>query len=302
MKKLIDFDGLFDEKLAEYIRDNPTKYTEKQWENVIPKLYRQFGDTYVAKAGATPRQYYSSMTDEELCDALARHVSEGVPVSDFLCREIERRGCTDALVRLLSLREEEILTLAVNLAGSSEKAYPAYFDLLISEVSADIKEAVCEQLKGGADAAKERAIACYEAGQEREIMLEILSRCKQRDDRVFDILMNAFRTGDEVPMHASYLALTAMSARCPFCSTISTATTSIFWSSANSNMRSRRWAASTPSRAILPTIRTIRRSSNSLSFRPNPLRARRMPDGEDRHIESQRGARKCVAGWKEGDI
>ncbi|HIX09081.1 MAG TPA: hypothetical protein H9683_02745 [Firmicutes bacterium] len=206
MKKLIDFDGLFDEKLAEYIRDNPTKYTEKQWENVIPKLYRQFGDTYVAKAGATPRQYYSSMTDEELCDALARHVSEGVPVSDFLCREIERRGCTDALVRLLSLREEEILTLAVNLAGSSEKAYPAYFDLLISEVSADIKEAVCEQLKGGADAAKERAIACYEAGQEREIMLEILSRCKQRDDRVFDILMNAFRTGDEVPMHASYLA------------------------------------------------------------------------------------------------
>ena len=206
MKKLIDFDGLFDEKLAEYIRDNPTKYTEKQWENVIPKLYRQFGDTYVAKAGATPRQYYSSMTDEELCDALARHVSEGVPVSDFLCREIERRGCTDALVRLLSLREEEILTFAVNLAGSSEKAYPAYFDLLISEVSADIKEAVCEQLKGGADAAKERAIACYEAGQEREIMLEILSRCKQRDDRVFDILMNAFRTGDEVPMHASYLA------------------------------------------------------------------------------------------------
>lgn len=206
MKKLIDFDGLFDEKLAEYIRDNPTKYTEKQWENVIPKLYRQFGDTYVAKAGATPRQYYSSMTDEELCDALARHVSEGVPVSDFLCREIERRGCTDALVRLLSLREAEILTLAVNLAGSSEKAYPAYFDLLISEVSADIKEAVCEQLKGGADAAKERAIACYEAGQEREIMLEILSRCKQRDDRVFDILMNAFRTGDEVPMHASYLA------------------------------------------------------------------------------------------------
>lgn len=206
MKKLIDFDGLFDEKLAEYIRDNPTKYTEKQWENVIPKLYRQFGDTYVAKAGATPRQYYSSMTDEELCDALVRHVSEGVPVSDFLCREIERRGCTDALVRLLSLREEEILTLAVNLAGSSEKAYPAYFDLLISEVSADIKEAVCEQLKGGADAAKERAIACYEAGQEREIMLEILSRCKQRDDRVFDILMNAFRTGDEVPMHASYLA------------------------------------------------------------------------------------------------
>ena len=66
MKKLIDFDGLFDEKLAEYIRRNPKKYTEKQWENVIPKLYRQFGDTYVAVAGATPKQYYAEMSDEEL--------------------------------------------------------------------------------------------------------------------------------------------------------------------------------------------------------------------------------------------
>lgn len=206
MKKLIDFDGLFDEKLAEYIQKNPGKYSEKQWENVIPKLYRQFGDTYIAKAGATPKQYYAQMSDEELASTLERHFDEGVPVSDFLCREIESRGCSDALIRLLGRREEEILTLAVNLAGSSEKAFPAYFDLLTSDVNADIKEAVCEQLKGDADAAKERALALYAAGEEREMMLEILSRCKQRDERVYDLLLSAFRTGDEVPMHASYLA------------------------------------------------------------------------------------------------
>ena len=206
MKKLIDFDGLFDEKLAEYIQSNPEKYTEKQWENVIPKLYKQFGDIYVAKAGATPKQYYASMSDDELCETLERHYDEGVPVSDFLCREIESRGCSDALIRLFDRREEEILTLAVNLAGSNEKAFPAYFRLLTSEVSDDIKEAVCEQLKGGADAAKEQALALFEQGQEQEMMLEILSRCKQRDDRVYDLLLTAFRTGDEIPMHASYLA------------------------------------------------------------------------------------------------
>lgn len=206
MKKLIDFDGLFDEKLAEYIQSNPEKYTEKQWENVIPKLYKQFGDIYVAKAGATPKQYYAAMSDDELCETLERHYDESVPVSDFLCREIESRGCSDALIRLFDRREEEILTLAVNLAGSNEKAFPAYFRLLTSEVSNDIKEAVCEQLKGGADAAKEQALALFEQGQEQEMMLEILSRCKQRDDRVYDLLLTAFRTGDEVPMHASYLA------------------------------------------------------------------------------------------------
>ena len=206
MKKLIDFDGLFDEKLAEYIQSNPEKYTEKQWENVIPKLYKQFGDIYVAKAGATPKQYYAAMSDDELCETLERHYDESVPVSDFLCREIEIRGCSDALIRLFDRREEEILTLAVNLAGSNEKAFPAYFRLLTSEVSDDIKEAVCEQLKGGADAAKEQALALFEQGQDQEMMLEILSRCKQRDDRVYDLLLTAFRTGDEVPMHASYLA------------------------------------------------------------------------------------------------
>ena len=206
MKKLIDFDGLFDEKLAEYIQSNPEKYTEKQWENVIPKLYKQFGDIYVAKAGATPKQYYAAMSDDELCETLERHYDESVPVSDFLCREIEIRGCSDALIRLFDRREEEILTLAVNLAGSNEKAFPAYFRLLTSEVSDDIKEAVCEQLKGGADAAKEQALALFEQGQEQEMMLEILSRCKQRDERVYELLLTAFRTGDEVPMHASYLA------------------------------------------------------------------------------------------------
>lgn len=206
MKKLIDFDGLFDEKLAEYIQSNPEKYTEKQWENVIPKLYKQFGDIYVAKAGATPKQYYAAMSDDELCETLERHYDESVPVSDFLCREIESRGCSDALIRLFDRREEEILTLAVNLAGSNEKAFPAYFRLLTSEVSDDIKEAVCEQLKGGADAAKEQALALFEQGQEQEMMLEILSRCKQRDERVYELLLTAFRTGDEIPMHASYLA------------------------------------------------------------------------------------------------
>ncbi len=206
MKKLIDFDGLFDEKLAEYIRRNPGKYTEKQWENVIPRLYKQFGDTYVAVAGTTPKQYYADMTDEELCSTLVRHIEQGVPVPDFLCREIEARGSSDALIGLLDRREEEILTLAVNLAGSDERAFSAYFDILASDVNEDVKETVCEQLKGGADAAKERALTMYARGVEQELMLEIVSRCRQRDDRVYDLLLEAFLTGDEVPMHASYLA------------------------------------------------------------------------------------------------
>ena len=75
MKELIDFDGLFEEKLAEYIRMNAGKYTEKQWENVIPKLYRQFGDTYIPRAGATPKQYYAALSDSSPCSPNGRRRS-----------------------------------------------------------------------------------------------------------------------------------------------------------------------------------------------------------------------------------
>ena len=43
--KLVDFDGMFDSRLSEYMTENAGKYTEKQWEAKIPKLYAKFGDT-----------------------------------------------------------------------------------------------------------------------------------------------------------------------------------------------------------------------------------------------------------------
>lgn len=207
MKKLIDFDGLFDQKLSEYMEENFGKYTEKQWESLIPKLYKSFGDTYLKSAGNTPKGYYAEMGDEELVEALAAHVREGVPVSDFLCNELQSRDCPDGLLRLMKSGEEELVTLAVNLAGDSVKAFDVYFELLTGDLDAEVKDTVVERLKADADAAKERAIELYQKHVEREYMLEILSRCKQRDDRVFEILMTAFRTSpDELPMHASYLA------------------------------------------------------------------------------------------------
>lgn len=207
MKKLMDFDGLFDEKLAEYMQLNQGKYSEKQWENIIPKLYRKFGDTYIPKAGNTPKGYYAEMTDEELVETLARHVEEGVPVSDFLCGELESRRPL-SLVSLLTREDPELLTLAVNLLGDDPRAFDGYFALLgREETDENVAEAVCEQLKSGADAAKDRALDFYAKGIRPELMLEILSRVKSRDEQVFAILLAAFRTGgEELPMRASYLA------------------------------------------------------------------------------------------------
>ena len=207
MKKLIDFDELFDRKLAQYMEEHAGEYSEKQWEDLIPRLYRNFGDTLIKSVGTTPKGYYAEMTDEELVEALKAHHKEGVSVSDFLCRELESRGCPDALLALMQEAEGELLTLTINLAGSSKKALPVYLDILLKTEDEELKDTATEYLKGNADAVKERVLTLYREGVEREYMLEILSRCKQKDDEVFEILLNEFRTApDDIPMHASYLA------------------------------------------------------------------------------------------------
>ncbi len=205
--KLIDFDGLFDKKLSDYMEENAGKYTEKQWETLIPKLYTKFGDTYLKIADDTPRGYYAKMSNAQLVQSLAEHIERDVPVSDFLCRELEERDCPDELLPLLQSENEQLLTFAVNMAGSNVKAFPAYFEILLSSDDEEMKDGVAEQLKGNADAAKEQALSLYEEGKEVELSLEILSRCKQKDERIFEILMKEFRTSDDaLSMHASYLA------------------------------------------------------------------------------------------------
>lgn len=205
MKKLIDFDGLFDEKLAEYMQKNLKKHTEKEWEEVIPKLYLKFGDTMIPALGTTPKGYYAEMSDEELIATLAAHFEKDVPVSDFLCREISARR-PDGLFPLVESPNGQLAMLAVNLAEEDERAFPAYFRILETSGDEELKDAVTDRLKSAADKAKEQALALYKEGTEKERMLEVLSRCTA-DDRIFDILMKEFKESpDDIPMHASYLA------------------------------------------------------------------------------------------------
>lgn len=205
--KLYDFDGMFDKKLSDYIAKNPDKYTEEEWEDVIPKLYKSFGDTFIKSVGDTPNGFYSKMTDVGLVKALTTHLKQGVPVSEFLCNAIEARDAVGLLLPLLDGTEDE-REYAINLIGSDERAIGKYMRFLTSpESSEDLKERCVDLIKEKADLVVGEAVENYENGIEREYMLEIMSRSVIRSDRVFDILIKEFRSDPEnVPMHASYLA------------------------------------------------------------------------------------------------
>ena len=207
--KLIDFDGLFDEKLTQYMEENKNKYTEKQWEDVIPKLYKKFGDTYVAKIKCTPKEYYAKMSNEELTETLSAHLREDVPVPEFLCAEIESRGEAETLLPLLDSDDTQTVSYAINLLGDDGRAFGKYFTILTeNRLDEDIRSDVTDIFRLHADEVADLAFDTYQNGVAQGYMLEILSRVKNKQERVYDVLLKAFLAAEDAQsaLCAGYLA------------------------------------------------------------------------------------------------
>ncbi len=206
--ELIDFDGLFDEKLTVYMEEKKNKYTEKQWEDVIPRLYKKFGDTYVAKVGCTPKEYYARMSNVELVATLSAHLRSDVPVPEFLCNELESRNDVESLLPLLQEKDSATQSYAINLILDDKRAYDAYFALLCDEeADADVRDDVAEIFKQNADEVREKVLQAYKDGIAKEYMLEIMSRVLFRSDEIYSILVDEFiSSGERAPIRASYLA------------------------------------------------------------------------------------------------
>ena len=147
------------------------------------------------------------MTGEELVETLSQHLTEDIPVPEFLCAEIESRGDTAILLPLLNGDNVQTALYAVNMLGDNPVAYDAYFAILKEErFDEDLRNDVTEIFKLHADEVKEQALAAYTEGQGAEYMLEILSRVKQKQDCIYEVLLSAFKTDENLPMRASFLA------------------------------------------------------------------------------------------------
>ncbi len=205
--KLYDFDGMFDEKMSQYIKSNKKNLSESEWEDAIPTLYKRFGDTVIKSLGKTPNQFYSEMDGKQLIKTLRAHIKQGISVSEYLNNAIERMDDrVRLLLPLLSGSENEII-YAVSILGAEKSAIPDYMRILLSTENETIKNACVEHVKMLADVAKEEALKLYFEGKEVELMLEILSNCTVPDDRIYDILVKEFRRAtDDVLMYIGFLA------------------------------------------------------------------------------------------------
>lgn len=204
--KLYDFDGMFDEKLSEYISKNVGKYREEEWEDIIPRLYQKFGNTKIKSLGKTPREFYAEMSDADIIRCLKAHIRDDVPVSEFLCNEVEGRKLVQSLLPMLDGTDSE-REYAMNMIGTDDRAIKKYLEMLVSTEDTDLKNRCVDLIKEKADLVVSEALKNYEKGIETEYMCEILSRSVIRDEKIFEILIKEFRGDVEnIPMHASYLA------------------------------------------------------------------------------------------------
>ena len=206
--QFIDFDEIFNRRMADMLEKHAEEHTEDEWEDIIAKEYQKFGDTVIRKIGKTPREYFGGMSDAGLVETLKEYLLQEMPVSDFLCEEIEKRGVFPELVALLNETDEELVHYAVNLIGAAPEARRRYAEMLASEeYDEHVKDAVADVLKQCADSVLEEILPLADT-ENSPYALEILSKLKEKDDRAFEKLLRAFREGDkkDVPLYAGYLA------------------------------------------------------------------------------------------------
>ncbi|MBQ3116255.1 MAG: hypothetical protein IJC07_04425 [Clostridia bacterium] len=211
--KIIDIDALFDKYISNYVYSNIGKVKPEEIENKIPDLYVKFGDEKLKELdGKTPNSYYRGFSGEELVKTLARHVEEGVAVSDFLCEAItaDKKNEDAVCSAIRQNADEELIVYLMNMLGQmqSKKAKDKYLEFILWDYSEGIRELATELLCDMADDVKEAILLEIDgvSEQKRVNLVEILSHC-QKDDRVFNLLVDEFVSHPaDLQIYAGYLS------------------------------------------------------------------------------------------------
>lgn len=211
---IIDVDALFEKFLRKFMKDNAGKYTEEQWEDKMPELYAQFGNSPLKELdGKSPAEYYSALSAEKLVELLEEHIYSNVSVSDFLCDAITANKNTEEhLCRLIDKEtDEELLSYAVNMLEELNSSMPLnkYLDFLSdSDVCADVKELLAEILAEHAFEITDRVLKLYETEGEdvRKYLVEILVKGRKCDETLAVLLKEFAENPDKIPQYCQYLA------------------------------------------------------------------------------------------------
>ena len=225
MAKIIDVDGLFDKFISDYVYQNIGKVKPEEIENKIPELYVEFGNTPLKELdGKTPQNYYMDMPVIELLDILKEHIEKGVSVSDFLCEALRDTDSEEQIKKQLSKENGEEYTLyLMNILSDKNSSICAdrYLEFVLWDYSEPIRELATELLCACPEKVLEKILSQFKevSDEKKACLTEILSHA-QKDDRVFNILIEEFvKNQDNIPLYASYLSRFGDERAIPFLTT-----------------------------------------------------------------------------------
>lgn len=213
MIKLIDVDKLFDDYISDYVYKNIGKVKPEEIENQMPVLYEKFGNEKIKELdGKTPNTFYTLYSSQELLTCLKEHLEKGVPVSDFLCEAIIKNSQSKEEIcsELLKENQEQYVLYLMNILCDINAKPPLnrYVEFLLYDYPESVSELASESLRNYATEVKDKLIENYQDADKstKEKIADILS-CSDKDDRIFDLLIQAFNERvDNIPLFSAYLS------------------------------------------------------------------------------------------------
>ena len=212
---MVDLDKLFENYFRKYVLDNAGKFTEEELEDKVGELYEEFGNTPLKELGGkTPTGFFADMKGKELVDALNACVNENIPVSDYLCEAIEKSSDSgDYLLKNVNpYVSDELATYSLNLLNAkgefSDEALNNFVKIIAcGEAKDSLTELLTETLTAYADKVKEAILGVYDGDDpDKKYFIEILANTVPPDDRVFNILIDEIKKGENVALLAAYLS------------------------------------------------------------------------------------------------
>ncbi|MBE5731194.1 MAG: hypothetical protein E7350_04525 [Clostridiales bacterium] len=176
-------------------------------EEELGEVYERWYNEYCDSLMDSPRGIISSMSDGELAQELSEECYVDAP-SLTVMEALQNRENERVLVPLLYEGNSTLAYCAAELLRNINKIpAEAFAQLLTQTDDSELFELLVESLKENPDGARDVLLELFEDAHDHVKMAiaEILS-CGGRDERVYNLLVGLFASGDNLALYASYLA------------------------------------------------------------------------------------------------
>ena len=202
MIEIFDIDELFTSWLTDYVKNECNGLTPEEIERKMPEVYDKFNEIKFEKLGdKTIQEYYEQFLISDLIYAIKDYIDAGIePPCEMLNVIIDGTTGEDELTSLLDDENDLVVLYAMRLVGDKnyKGALDKIFDILLNCSDENMRELATEILIENANDIKDRILSVYYTCDEDLLpnFDEILSNT-YGDDRVFDLLVNAFNNNPD---------------------------------------------------------------------------------------------------------